>query len=131
MTLKQARTRCAKQSPGVCLEVFDRQLRDQGAIANRDSSLTLCSPVDTGHGSPRVFTESNPDPHFHPIFDNDIDPEEYVKENRKQVLAVVRGSDDPFARACAWALLDRYTPDNELDELHDELDAVVERRGKP
>lgn len=57
------------------------------------------------------------------------EPREYIEENRAKILAVIRGSDDPFARACAWALLDRHTPANELDTLHEELEAVVERRG--
>lgn len=62
------------------------------------------------------------------MLDSDIDPEKYVAENRKQLLAVIRGSDDPFIRACAWALLDRYTTDTDLEQLHDELDAIVNRR---
>lgn len=61
---------------------------------------------------------------------DDIDPEQYVQRNREELLVLIRRSDDPFARACAWTLLDRYTPDNELDDLHDELDAVIGRAGK-
>lgn len=56
----------------------------------------------------------------------DINPEEYVQENRNRVIRIVRHCDDPFARACAWTLLDRYTPDKDLEQLHDELDAVTE-----
>jgi len=59
---------------------------------------------------------------------DDIDPEEYVQENREEVIRVIRHSDDAFTRACAWTLLDRYTPDQDLDELHDELDLVARRR---
>jgi len=58
---------------------------------------------------------------------NDIDPEEFVEENREKVLTIIRRSDDPFARACAWVLLDRYTPDKGLDELEEELQTVTER----
>jgi len=56
-----------------------------------------------------------------------VDPETYVEENRERLVQIIRHSEDAFARACAWTLLDRYTPDRELEELHDELDAVSGR----
>lgn len=59
----------------------------------------------------------------------DGDPEEYVQENREKIVTIIRQSDDAFTRACAWALLDRYTPDRELDELHAELDTIAQREG--
>lgn len=55
---------------------------------------------------------------------DDIDPETYVQENRDRLVQIIRHSDDPFARACAWTMLDRYTPDREIDEL----DSVTNRR---
>ncbi|SEO92451.1 hypothetical protein SAMN04487948_1082 [Halogranum amylolyticum] len=58
----------------------------------------------------------------------EINPSEYIEENRTKILAVIRGSDDPFARACAWALLDRHTPDNDYETLRDELELVSEQR---
>jgi len=61
---------------------------------------------------------------------NDVDPEEYVAENREKILTIIRRSDDPFARACAWVLLDRYTPDKDLAELEKELQIVAEQGGK-
>lgn len=54
-----------------------------------------------------------------------VDPEEYVREHRERIVQVIRHSDDPFARACAWVLLDRYTPDRDLEDLRDELDQIV------
>lgn len=57
-----------------------------------------------------------------------VDPEEYVRENREKVVAIIKNSDDAFTRACAWTLLDRYTPDREVEELEEELRAVLERR---
>lgn len=60
---------------------------------------------------------------------NDVDPQDYVEENREKILTIIRRSDDPFARACAWTLLDRYTPDKSLDDLEDELQIVAERGG--
>jgi len=56
---------------------------------------------------------------------DDIDPEEFVQENREQVIQVIRHSDDPFARACAWTLLDRYTPDQEVEQLREEFELAI------
>jgi predicted Zn-ribbon and HTH transcriptional regulator len=61
---------------------------------------------------------------------DDIEPEEYVEENREKILTIIRRSDDPFARASAWVLLDRHTPDKSVDELQEELRTVAERGGK-
>lgn len=57
--------------------------------------------------------------------ENKADPEEFVRENRKKIIAVVRSSGDPLTRACAWALLDKHTSDADLDDLHEELDAIA------
>jgi predicted Zn-ribbon and HTH transcriptional regulator len=59
-----------------------------------------------------------------------LDPDVYVRENREKILAVIKNSDDPYTRACAWTLLDRHTPEKDLEELKDELDALV-NRGDP
>ena len=59
---------------------------------------------------------------------DEVDPEEYVQEHRARIVEIIRHSDDPFARACAWMLLDRYTPDIDIKELRDELDDVVNRQ---
>lgn len=56
----------------------------------------------------------------------DIDAEQYVKENRQQIIRLIRQSDDEFTRACAWLLLDRHTPDMDVEDLHQELDRVLE-----
>jgi len=56
-----------------------------------------------------------------------INPEKFVKENRDSIIAVIRASDDPFTRACAWALLDKHTSDTDIDELHEELDSIAEQ----
>lgn len=55
------------------------------------------------------------------------DPDEYVRENREKILAVIKNSDDAYTRACAWTLLDRHTPEKDLEELKDELDILVNR----
>lgn len=59
--------------------------------------------------------------------DEDIDPETYVRENRKLILQIIRSCDDPFTRASAWALLDRNTPNPDIDTLHEELDQVANK----
>lgn len=59
---------------------------------------------------------------------DEVDPEEYVREHRGRIVEIIRHSDDPFARACAWVLLDRYTPDQDLEDLRDELDEISRRR---
>lgn len=46
------------------------------------------------------------------------------------MIALIRATDDDLTRAQVWALLDRYTPDNDLQDLHDELDAIVGRRNE-
>ena len=58
-----------------------------------------------------------------PEFDT---PEEYVEQNREKILAVIRNSDDAYTRACAWTLLDRYTPHKDLEELKAELDTIAD-----
>lgn len=60
--------------------------------------------------------------------DDDINPEEYVEENRKEILRIIQSTDDSFMRACAWALLDKYSSNEGIDALHEELDAVAEQR---
>ena len=60
---------------------------------------------------------------------DDVDPAEYVQEHRERLLVIIRQSDDVFTRACAWALLDKYTPAMELDELRKELETVARTEG--
>ena len=53
--------------------------------------------------------------------------DEYVRENRKKIIGVIRNSDDAYTRACAWTLLDRYTPDKDIEDLKDELETLANR----
>jgi hypothetical protein len=53
--------------------------------------------------------------------------DEYVRENREKIIGVIRNSDDTYTRACAWTLLDRYTPDKDIEDLKDELDTIANR----
>ena len=52
--------------------------------------------------------------------------ESFVNENREMLERVLRHSNDEFARACAWALIDAGSTDPEMEELRRELDALVE-----
>jgi hypothetical protein len=38
---------------------------------------------------------------------------------------VIRNSNDAFARACAWTLLDRVTPPNDVEQLREEFEKVI------
>lgn len=50
----------------------------------------------------------------------------FVAENREMLVRVLRHSNDAYARACAWALLDMGGDAPEIDQLQQEL-AVLER----
>lgn len=58
---------------------------------------------------------------------DNVAADEYVRNSRERVLQVIKSSEDPYTRACAWALLDRYTPNEDIDQLHDELDELGRR----
>lgn len=55
---------------------------------------------------------------------NNINAEEYVTEHREEILTLIRRSSDPFTRAAAWTLLDKYTPDNDYEQLEAELQVL-------
>lgn len=61
----------------------------------------------------------------------DTDPEAYVREHREEIIQVIRRSDDSFTRACAWALLDRYSTNPDIDQLQREFDAVIKGDPQP
>ena len=56
-----------------------------------------------------------------------IDAKEFVQQNRRKIIAIIRSSDDPFMRAYAWALLDKYTSNTDGSELHQELDEILDQ----
>ncbi|MDJ1433546.1 hypothetical protein [Halostagnicola sp. A-GB9-2] len=53
---------------------------------------------------------------------------EWVKENRDMLVRILRHGTDGYARACAWALLDRGASDPELEQIENELDALRQQR---
>lgn len=52
--------------------------------------------------------------------------EDYVEENRDSLERVLRHSNDAFARACAWALIDAGSEPPEIDQLQRELESLQE-----
>lgn len=52
--------------------------------------------------------------------------EAYVADNRERLERVVRHSNDPYARACAWTILDAGTDQPELERLQEELERLQE-----
>lgn len=49
---------------------------------------------------------------------------EFVDKNREMLGRVLRHSNDPYARACAWALLDAGSDAPDLDQLQRELEQL-------
>lgn len=49
---------------------------------------------------------------------------DYVDENSDQIRRVIRHSDNEYARACAWALLDAGGDGPEIERLRDELNEL-------
>ena len=50
--------------------------------------------------------------------------EEFVDEHREMLERVLRHSDNAYARACAWALIDAGSDAPEIDRLQQELEVV-------
>ena len=55
--------------------------------------------------------------------------DDFVDENRESIERVLRHSNNSYARACAWALLDAGSDDPELEDLQRELDQLQQQRG--
>ena len=52
--------------------------------------------------------------------------EEFVEDHRQMLERVLRHSNSPYARACAWALIDAGSDAPEIDRLQRELETVKE-----
>lgn len=52
--------------------------------------------------------------------------EEFVDDHRQMLERVLRHSNNAYARACAWALIDIGSDAPEIDQLQRELEAVKE-----
>ena len=51
---------------------------------------------------------------------------EFVDENREMLERVLRHSNSPYARACAWALIDAGSDAPDIGRLKRELEIVKE-----
>lgn len=52
--------------------------------------------------------------------------EAFVDDNREMLERVLRHSSNPYARACAWALIDAGSAAPDITELEQELSALQE-----
>jgi len=55
--------------------------------------------------------------------------DEFVAENREMLIRVLRHSNNEYARACAWALLDKGGDAPDLEQLQRELGTLQKQRG--
>lgn len=51
-----------------------------------------------------------------------MDGDRYVRENRDQIVRVIKNSSDDFTRALAIAVLAEYGGDPEIDKVIEELE---------
>lgn len=54
--------------------------------------------------------------------------EQFVDDNRESIERVLQHSNNSYARACAWALLDAGSDDPDIEDLQRELDQLQEQR---
>lgn len=52
--------------------------------------------------------------------------EEFVDEHRQMLERVLRHSNNTYARACAWALIEAGSDAPDIDQLQRELEVVKE-----
>ena len=55
--------------------------------------------------------------------------EEFVEEEREMLVRVLRHSDNAYARACAWALIDAGSDGPEIERLKRELETLQQQPG--
>lgn len=63
-------------------------------------------------------------------FDAIDDPEAWAEQNQDRIVRVLRHSNNPHARACAWALLDHVSEDPEIEDLERELKQLKQQRAE-
>jgi hypothetical protein len=57
-----------------------------------------------------------------------VDAQNREKLDPDQLKRVLRHSGNPYARACAWVLLDRLLEEPDLEDLEKELRSLRDRR---
>lgn len=55
-------------------------------------------------------------------------PEAFVADNQEMLVRILRHSNNAYARACAWAILDAGSEAPDLDTLQRELAALQEQQ---
>lgn len=60
------------------------------------------------------------------IVENYSSVEEFVDENREMLERVLRHSNNAYARACAWALIDAGSDAPDIAQLQKELEVLQE-----
>ena len=57
-----------------------------------------------------------------------LSPRSNGQIDQEQLERVIRHSGNPFARACAWVLLDQLLDEPDIEELEEELRLLRDRR---
>jgi len=57
-----------------------------------------------------------------------IDPDEYVRNNREELVAIIKHGNDDFVRALALAALVEYGGDPEIEKVRRELELAAEMK---
>ncbi|MGB9932911.1 hypothetical protein [Haloarcula amylolytica] len=55
--------------------------------------------------------------------------EEYARENKEELIEILRHSSDTMGRAMAWTILDRGLSDPEFEQLEQEFEHLKRQRG--
>jgi hypothetical protein len=58
-----------------------------------------------------------------------IDPDEYVRNNRESLVAIIKHGNDDFVRALALAALVEYGGDPDIEKVRRELKLAAELKG--
>lgn len=59
----------------------------------------------------------------------DLDPDEYVRENRDTLIEIIKHGTDPFVRSLALAALVEFGGEPEIERVRRELDRAAELEG--
>lgn len=59
-----------------------------------------------------------------------VDPEEYVREHRGELIEIIKHGDDAFVRGIAIAAIVEYGEDPDVDELVEEIERHRDQRAE-
>lgn len=60
---------------------------------------------------------------------NQLDPDQYIRENRETLVEIIKHGNDEFVRALALAALVEFGGQPELEKVRHELDRAAELGG--